>query len=125
MTDDVQKDENIGAVPQAPLIIHKQYLKDFSFENPNAPEILMRTDRRPTMEMNIQLDIQRHEHDEFDNFYEVVLTLASSAKFEGQTMFLAEIVYGATASINNVPEKQHHPLPARPRGHRNQGSMGS
>lgn len=102
--------EDVGEVPVSPVIIHKQYLKDMSFENPNAPDILQRGDQRPNMEMNIQMDVQKLENDEFEHYYEVLLTLNASANREGQTMFIAEILYGAAISITGLEEKKHHPL---------------
>jgi len=105
-----KENEDVGAVPVSPVIIHKQYLKDMSFENPNAPSILKRGDQRPEMDMNIQLDVQKIEDDEYDHFYEVLLTLNASAHRDGQTMFIAEILYGAAVSITGLEEKQHHPL---------------
>jgi preprotein translocase subunit SecB len=106
----ITNEENIGDVPQAPLLIHKQYLKDMSFESPNSPAILVPGEHRPAMDMNILLDIQKLEHPEHEHFYEVVLTLTTSAKREDKTMFLAEVIYGATASIHGLEDKQHHPL---------------
>ena len=102
------KDENIGDVPQAPMVVHKQYLKDMSFENPNAPQILKVINNRPEMDMNIMLDVQKIEDDKIENFYEVSMTLTTTAKRDDQTMFIAEIVYGAAVSIYGLNEKQHH-----------------
>jgi preprotein translocase subunit SecB len=109
-SDNITNEENIGDIPPAPLIIHKQYLKDMSFESPNSPGILVSVDQRPEMDMNILLDIQKIDNPEHDYFYEVILTLTTSAKREDKTLFLAEVIYGATASIQGLEEKQHHPL---------------
>jgi len=106
----IEKDEDIGTAPQAPLVIHKQYLKDLSFENPNAPGILQRSQEAPEMEMNILLDVQKLDHAEHEHFYEVTLTLNATAKREGQTMFLAEVIYCAAASVQGLEPQQHHPL---------------
>ncbi|MCI5059489.1 MAG: protein-export chaperone SecB [Alphaproteobacteria bacterium] len=112
MTD---QDENIGQMPQTPLLIHAQYLKDLSFENPNAPGILQKGDNPPKMEMDIGLNVKRLEHDKHEHFYEVVLSVNAGAKRplpdgEEKTMFLAECVYGAAVSITGLEEKRHHPL---------------
>ena len=106
-----EKKIDVGDVPQSALLIHKQYLKDMSFENPNAPGILHRVDQRPEMDMNILLDVQKQESDDHKHLYEVVLTLNATAKRQDETMFLAEIIYGATASVHeDLKEEQHHPL---------------
>ena len=107
--------ENIGHTPQTPLLIHAQYLKDLSFENPNAPGILKKGDHPPRMEMDIALNVKRLEHDQHEHFYEVVLSVNAGAirpinEGEDKTMFLAECVYGAAVSISGLEEKRHHPL---------------
>lgn len=102
--------ENVGEVPNSPVMIHKQYLKDMSFENPNAPGILMEVEGRPNMAMDIGIDVQRLDHDEFDHFYEVTLNITASGKREDRTMFIAEVSYGGAISIHGIEEKFHHPL---------------
>lgn len=107
MTDENNK---TVPVPNSPVIIHKQYLKDMSFENPNAPDILTAGNKAPEMDMNIGMDVKRLEHDEHENYYEVSLTLNASAAREGKAMFIAEIIYAATLSIEGVEEGKHHPI---------------
>jgi preprotein translocase subunit SecB len=107
---DKQPEEDIGTVPNSPIVIHKQYLKDFSFENPNAPEILKRGNTPPETDMSIGLDVNKIEHEEYEHFYEVVVNIKASAVREGQTMFVADIAYGATVSITGLDIKKHHPL---------------
>lgn len=109
-TDENSK-ENVGNVPVSPMIIHKQYLKDLSFENPNAPDILVRTiNESPETDMSIGLDLQKLEHEEHEHFYEVTVNINASAVRGDKTMFVADISYGATVSINGLDPKQHHPL---------------
>lgn len=105
-----ENQEDIGDVPSSPLIIHRQFLKDLSFENPNAPKILQRTENKPQMDINIGLDVQKQDHEEFQDYYEVLLTLSANAVRNDEAMFLAEVVYGAAVSVNGLEEKQHHPL---------------
>ncbi len=109
MTDENNTPATV-AVPNSPVIIHKQYLKDMSFENPNAPEILTMGNKAPEMDMNIGMDVNRLEHDEHENYYEVSLTLNASAVREGKAMFVAEIIYAATLSIEGLDEGKHHPI---------------
>lgn len=103
-------DENIGEIPQSPLMIHRQYLKDLSFENPNAPEVLVRAETPPEMDMNLMLDVAKLEHDKIDHFYEVTIHLTANAKRNDKTLFIIEILYGTTVSIQELPENKHHPL---------------
>lgn len=106
-TDETQ---NIGAVPQTPVIIQAQYLKDMSFENPNAPEILKKADKPPEVEIDIAVDARKLDENAESPFYEVTLTINASAKRDGKTLFIAEIVYGATVSITGMDEKRHHAI---------------
>lgn len=116
MTKDSKTEENttdsedVGIVPQTPVVIHAQYLKDMSFENPNAPEILKKADRPPEVDINIAVDTRKLESETEDHLYEVVLTVNASAKRDEKTMFIAEIKYGASVSINGIDEKQHHAI---------------
>lgn len=109
--DENTENENVGTVGLTPIVIHKQYLKDLSFENPNAPDILKKIEHRPEMDLNIGMDVQRYEENEAEgDFYEVTLTVNAQAMRQDKAMFIAEVVYGAVVSINGLPEKQHHPI---------------
>ena len=68
----VSEDEDVGNVAQTPLVIHRQYLKDMSFESPNAPQILVPSKNPPEMDMNILLDVQKLKNPESDSFYEFI-----------------------------------------------------
>lgn len=109
-SEEITEEENVGQVRQTPLVIHQQYLKDMSFESPNTPGVLNPTNIPPEMDMNIMLDVQKLESEEHDSFYEVVMNINVSAKREEKTLFLAEIIYGTTVSVNIPDEKKHHPL---------------
>jgi len=110
MTEEIKNEENIGTISQSPVIIQSQYLKDLSFENPNAPEILYRAETQPEVDINIEIDTQKLEHPTEEHFYEVILGINASAVREGQVMFIAEIKYGATVTINDMAEDKHHPI---------------
>lgn len=110
-TTDTPENENIGLAGVTPVVIHKQYLKDLSFENPNAPDILKKVEQRPAMDLNIGMDVQRYEPDGAEgDFYEVTLTVNAQAMRQDKAMFIAEVIYGAVVSIKDLPEKQHHPV---------------
>ena len=119
MTDDNKRDnasENLneehdaGVVPQSPVTIHAQYLKDLSFENPNAPQILQKADKPPEVDIDIAVDTQIIESNEGEDLYEVILSINASAMREGQAMFIAEIKYGAAVSIRGLEEKRRHSI---------------
>lgn len=92
-----------------PLTIHAQYIKDLSFENPNAPASLKNKDGgAPVMDVNVNIDSNPLAD---KGMFEVTLKVNMSAKRADQTLFFAELVYGVVASISeSVPEQHVHPL---------------
>jgi len=97
-------------VPDLPVIVHAQYVKDFSFENPNAPTVLRPSKARPEMDINILLDASRIPDDQNPDLYESALTLSIKATREGQVVFICEIIYAALISIKNAPPERINPI---------------
>lgn len=94
-----------------PVQIHAQYIRDLSFENPDAPETLRGGAGMPEMNVNIGMDARNLEDSDKKNLYEVALSITATAKKGEKTAFIAEIVYGVTVEVgDSVPEDQHHPL---------------
>lgn len=94
-----------------PITIHTQYIRDISFENPNAPDTLRGGQDAPIMDVNISMDARNLEDPSSKNLYEVILTLSAKAERAGKAVFIAEVVYAAVVSIGDiVSEDQHHPI---------------
>jgi len=111
MTENNKENQSdIGEVPTSPLFVHRQFLKDLSFENPNAPRVLKPTNQKPETDINIGVDVQKHDHDEIENYYEVSLNITTNAVRNQDALFLVDITYGAAVSVNGLEENQHHPL---------------
>lgn len=86
--------------------VNAQFIKDFSFENPNAPEIFI-ANGEPTL--NLGVNIQSRGLGE--NAYEVMLMLrleAQSPNAQGQnrTAFIAELAYGGVFIITGMEQEQ-------------------
>lgn len=81
---------------QPPLTINTQYVKDHSFENPNAPSIYG-TLRSEKPDLNVSVEVTPRQLQ--DQIYEVVLGLKASAKIGDTTAFLAELDYAAVVSL--------------------------
>jgi len=81
---------------QPPLTINTQYVKDHSFENPNAPTIYgtMRTEK-PDLNVSVEVTPTQLQ----DGVYEVVLGLKASAKIGETTAFMSELDYAAVVSL--------------------------
>lgn len=105
-----ENEDNPQKAPGLPLVIHSQYIKDFSFENPNAPQSLFPNQEAPKMDIDINIDAAKIDHDKIDNLYEVQLFLKVKAERPQGAVFIAEMAYAATVSLNGVPEEKHHPL---------------
>jgi len=82
------------------LFINLQYIKDFSFENPRAPQSLIQQQIQPEVAINI--DVTAHNLN--PEAYEVALTINVTARVQEQPVFLVELVYGAVVTIKNAPE---------------------
>ena len=69
------------------LSIGKIYLKDFSFESPQTPEVFRQSDWKPQTDLNL-----RSSHTALaDNHHEIVLTVTIEAKADDKTIFLVEL----------------------------------
>lgn len=92
------------APPQ--LNILAQYIKDLSFENPNAPASLMAQDKQPSI--NIQINVTANAVAEND--YEVALSIEGKAENDSTLLFGFELVYAGVFRILNVPQESLHPF---------------
>jgi preprotein translocase subunit SecB len=111
MSEDITQKKNIAADLKAtPVQIHAQYVKDFSFENPNAPETLRVNNARPEMDVNIVLDAIKIQDEANPDLYEAALTLKVQSTREGEVLFIAEIVYAALVGIRDVAPKYIKPI---------------
>ncbi|MGI9463274.1 MAG: protein-export chaperone SecB [Aestuariivirgaceae bacterium] len=83
-----------------------QYLKDLSFENPNAPASLGIQQGAP--EINISVNVNAKNMAPTD--YEVELHLDAKAVHEGKAVFAAELLYAGIFRLENLPEQAIHPV---------------
>jgi len=88
--------------PEKQLAIQKVYVKDFSFESPNAPDVFQRKDWSPKTDLNL-----RSEHTAVaDNTYEVILAITIDAKDDDKTVFLVELQQAALFHISGYDEEE-------------------
>jgi len=106
-----------GGQPQAPaqaptasnqpqMNILAQYIKDFSFENPNAPRSLAPSQVSPSI--NIQVSVNANPMS--DTEVEVVLKIEGKAEVQNTVLFSFELLYAGLFRIQNVPQENLHPL---------------
>ena len=93
---------------EAPIFrLQKMYVKDLSFENPNAPGVFTTKQNEPKVEVNLGL---KHNPIEGDGLYEVTLSITAKVTQgeEAKTLFIIEIEHCAVFTIKNIPA-QHVP----------------
>lgn len=104
MADGNGAGEQTQAMPQINTLV--QYMKDFSFENPNAPMSLQPQQSGPNI--SIQVNVNARQVAESD--YEVSLKLDGTAGEGPSTMFQFELEYAGVFRLLNVPAEQIHPV---------------
>ena len=87
------------------LNVLAQYIKDLSFENPNAPQSLS-PGQQPSI--NIQINVNARPLAETD--FEVELKLDGKADVSGNVLFAFELTYAGVFRIQNVAKENVHPM---------------
>jgi preprotein translocase subunit SecB len=95
---------NPEKLPQ--LNVLTQYIKDFSFENPNAPRSLTPPQQQPAINIQINVNVKGLG----DNDYEVELKIEGKADSAGTVLFGFDLTYAGVFRIQNVPQENMHPL---------------
>lgn len=100
-----EADAAAGAQPQ--LNVLAQYVKDLSFENPNAPGSLQQQQQQQPA-INIQINVNAAPLSDTD--VEVVLKLEGQADISGKVLFAFDLAYAGVFRIQNVPQESVHPV---------------
>lgn len=90
-------------LPQVQILT--QYVKDLSFENPNAPASLQSTEA-PRIEVNVAVNAKRAG----DNVFEVELKISAKATAGDTTAFVIEVLYAGLFALTNVPDDALEPF---------------
>jgi preprotein translocase subunit SecB len=83
-----------------------QYVKDLSFENPNAPRSLGPRESAPNI--GIQVNVTARQLAPTD--FEVSVTIEASAGEGADLLFKLELDYAGVFRLMNIPEEQIHPI---------------
>jgi preprotein translocase subunit SecB len=99
---------NGGPQPQAmPHIgVLAQYVKDLSFENPNAPRSMAPGAQQPSINIQVNVDAAPASGTDF----EVTLRLEGKAESQGTLLFSFELVFAGMFRIQNVPAESMQPV---------------
>jgi preprotein translocase subunit SecB len=82
-----------------------QFTRDLSFESPRAPDSL-RLSGQPDIDLGVELNARGRP----DGFFEVDMKLTVGSKFENETVFQIELLYGGLFQITGVPEEHLEPV---------------
>jgi preprotein translocase subunit SecB len=103
MNDTVTTPQDANTPPPNMQVL-AQYIRDFSFENPRAPESL-RMDTRPEVDMNVEMNAKGRE----GGVFEVELKINIKASGADGPMFGIELVYGGLFQLVNMPPQMVEP----------------
>jgi preprotein translocase subunit SecB len=95
--------QNVANAPKLSVLV--QYMKDFSFENPNAPRSFGPQQQAPNI--SIQVNVNARQIGPAD--YEVTLLLEGGAGEGANTLFKFELNYAGVFRIENIPTAQIQP----------------
>lgn len=96
------------ATPEMPMPqigILAQYVKDFSFENPNAPRSIAPSSQQPAININVGVDAAPLSQTDV----EVTIRLEGKAEAQGMLLFGFELMYCGVFRILNVPAESLQP----------------
>lgn len=111
MADENKATPGAGAAPGTDTVaratIINQYIKDLSFENPNAFDIFKASSgKAPKIEVSIDINGIKKSEDT----YESELKFTINAKQGETSAFVIELVYAGLFSVTNMPEEALQPF---------------
>lgn len=92
-----------GNAPRPEFRMQKMYIKDLSFENPNAPEVFTTMKGDPAVEVNLQLNNKQIDESHWEVSLEI--TAKVSSKEDSKVLFILEIEHAAVFMLKNIPEE--------------------
>ena len=93
-----------GSGEPTTMQINAQYIKDFSFENPNSPSSL-----QPKSEPSVEVNVDVQAISLSDHVYEVSLTTSITGRDETQTLFIIELVYAGIFTFQGESDDNIQP----------------
>jgi preprotein translocase subunit SecB len=97
-------DATNGAAQQAAgpsLTALVQYVKDMSFENPNAPRVFAQQQQNPQIQLQVNVSANSLSETEVES----VLALEGKAEIGSETLFVFELSYAGIFRITGVPQE--------------------
>jgi len=96
-------DENKLNQQELPIFrMQKMYLKDISFENPNAPQVFLPQEQEAKVDFNLRLGSKKID----EEHYEVSISVTAKVlnqKANDSVMFVIELEHAAVFMLKNIP----------------------
>lgn len=106
MNDATKPATNGNGADMRQFLLQQLFIKDLSFEAPNAPVTLQGAAGEPDVKLNL-----RHSARALDGHaYEVILHLSVHAELEGKTVFLAELDQAGLFLIKGYKDEERRQL---------------
>lgn len=105
MAQEITNDQANGQASQPQLMLQKIYVKDVSFEAPNAPQIFQEIEEKD--QPQVQLNLGQKATDLGNDMYEVVLSLTLTCTVGQRTAYLAEVEQAGLFGIAGFNEMDH------------------
>lgn len=86
-----------------------QYIKDLSFENPNAPQSLMTQPEQPPA-VDVQINVNAKPMSGDDVEVELKVEVKAEDKKAKKILFVLEVTYAGVFRLTNVPKESAQPL---------------
>ena len=77
-----------------------QYIKDLSFENPQAPKIYTEKNLSPKISVSIDINAKKLQ----ESLFEVELIINATANHDEKKMFIVELTYAGIFNISNISD---------------------
>ncbi|MBN1783398.1 MAG: protein-export chaperone SecB [Alphaproteobacteria bacterium] len=88
-----------------PLAIISQFVKDFSFEAPNSPQLFFNKEPvEANLKLNIDIKVKKLNDELFT--VDLVTKVHNTTKKDDKSIFMIELVYSGLVGLN-MPEEEH------------------
>jgi preprotein translocase subunit SecB len=99
--------QTTGEGAQGPRVsILGQYIKDLSFENPNAPKSFQEPGENPNLQLNFNVGANKIS----DDTYEVTLHFEGEAKSDTSGIYQLDLAYAGVFRVQNLAQERLRPF---------------
>ena len=96
-------EQEINPTSEIPHVqVHAQYVKDLSFENPEAPDSLMNQTNAPNIEVSVDVGARNLTGRQF----EVELRITANAEIGDTKAFVVEVLYAGVFTLHNTAHEK-------------------